>query len=73
MYICLTLYYIYRYIQKLYIFIKTLNVVKCMLLLFVTMLNLTIKIEMLVWRDYMRVCFQDPLIIAFSAGAMTEV
>lgn len=61
-------------ICKSYVFSqKTLNVITCMLLLFVTILNLTIKIEMLMWRDVVQVCFQDPLIIVFSAETMTEV
>lgn len=67
-YMCL-----YWYMQKLHIFTKTLNVITPMLLLFVTMLNLTITIEMLMWKDYVQVCFQDPLIIASSAETMTEV
>lgn len=61
-------------ICKSYVFSrKTLNVITCMLLLFVTMLNLTVKIEMSMWRDSVQVCFQDPLIIVFSAETMTEV
>lgn len=44
-----------------------------MFLLFVTTLNLTIKTEMLMWKDYKQVCFQDPLIIAFSAETVAEV
>lgn len=65
---CMLYMYIYRYIQKLY-FHKT---IKCCHV-HVIVICYHAESDDKGRRDYVHVCFQNPLIIAFSAETVTEV